>query len=62
MENSLAELALSDEALRVRAAWQLSWNKYLARHVTPQVLEAYFNTHPTSLATSSGKLSLQLAY
>ena len=41
----LAQRGFTEEALRAELLWEVSWKKYLAKHVTDETLAAYFQAH-----------------
>ena len=45
LEQHLQQVKLTEEDLRRALAWKLSWNKYLARYLTDENLQKYFDKH-----------------
>jgi parvulin-like peptidyl-prolyl isomerase len=45
LKQHLAQVKLTDEDLRRSLSWKLSWNKYLAKYLTEENLQKYFDRH-----------------
>lgn len=45
LQNVLKEQGLTEDDLRAQAAWELSWKRYLVKHLTDDALERYFEEH-----------------
>jgi len=45
LEKYLKQLGITEQALRANLEWNLSWRKYLGKHLTDEVLKKYFQKH-----------------